>query len=320
MKTPPISPYGIFTGTLFQYKSCPSLVAFESLPPPCDGATAASPPRPNKCILVGGLSDGLIPTPYASALESRCRDSGWSLVQPVLSSSYLGFGNGSLDRDTKEITELMEYLIEHNGAENFALVGHSTGCQNSVHFLKHGEDDLVRRTKVVALQAPASDREGASVESGYTDNIETARQMRSEGKEDEMMPRSAFWAPITAARFLSLQDVGGNDDFFSSDLTDDELDRRLGHVSERGAEHGLRLLAAFSGQDEYVPSHVDKVSLLERLCRAMNQKCIKEGSDQMVAIPLMLEEGNHNLSKSEGDGERFVEAVADLLRLATTPR
>jgi hypothetical protein len=159
---PPLSPYGTFAGSLFQYSR--NLVAFESAPP-------AGPPPTRKCILIGGLSDGLIPTPYTKKLEEACHVQGWSLVQPILSSSYLGFGNGSLDRDTNEIryvgkmrfrrqkkqcfilslmrpftiwiscfdhrySELIGYLSCHRSAESFAFVGHSTGCQNSIHFLK----------------------------------------------------------------------------------------------------------------------------------------------------------------------------------------
>ena len=30
----------------------------------------------------------------------------------------------------------MMYLKHQRGAECFAMIGHSTGCQNSVHFLK----------------------------------------------------------------------------------------------------------------------------------------------------------------------------------------
>ena len=100
---PPVSPYGSFTGTLFQYAR--NLVAFESFSPHSVGNQnneACHPPK-KKCILLGGLSDGLIPTPYTKKLETACHDLGWSLVQPVLSSSYLGFGHGSLERDTEEI-------------------------------------------------------------------------------------------------------------------------------------------------------------------------------------------------------------------------
>ena len=95
---PPVSPYGTFTGALFQYAR--NLVAFES-----------AAPSSNKCILVGGLSDGLIPTPYTKALEAECHSLGWSLVQPILSSSYLGFGNGDLDRDTEELRFVFTLLF-----------------------------------------------------------------------------------------------------------------------------------------------------------------------------------------------------------------
>ena len=71
-------------------------------------------------------------------------------MQPILSSSYLGFGNGDLIRDTEEIGALMNYLVCHHEADNFALVGHSTGCQNSIHFLKHG-GDMVQKVKVCTL-------------------------------------------------------------------------------------------------------------------------------------------------------------------------
>lgn len=69
-------------------------------------------------------------------------------TQPILSSSYLGFGQSSLSNDTNEIVKLMDYLVCHHSAENFALVGHSTGCQNSIHLLKYGRKDAVERVKV----------------------------------------------------------------------------------------------------------------------------------------------------------------------------
>jgi len=206
----------------------------------------------------------------------------------------------------------MVYLSCHRSAEKFALVGHSTGCQNSVHFVKQGDVQMVKKTKVIALQAPVSDRESAMLEPSYKENIKQARLLQDNGKGDEMMPRSSFWAPITAARFLSLQDAGGEDDFFSSDLTDNELKERLGHIGGWGRANGSRLLAAFSGQDEYVPSHVDKKVLLERVCGAMNHS--NRDSDHVpVATAIMLDTGNHNLSAMKGDGARFVEEVARML-------
>jgi len=306
MKTPPISPYGVFAGRLFQYTNGgPSLIAFESSSQ--DELSVA-----RKCILLGGLSDGPIPCPYTKLLEGKCHELGWSLVQPVLSSSYLGFGHGDLKRDTDEIAKLMTYLVCHHGAESFALVGHSTGCQNAVHFLASGDRDLVKMIKAVALQAPVSDRESISLTPGDHDaSIQYARKLVADKNGDEMMPRDAFWAPITASRYISLFDLGGDDDFFSSDLTQSQLSSRLGHIGRNGVESGLSLLAAFSGRDEYVPEHVinDYNSLMKRLVLAMNDG----DPDCNVAKGMMIDSGNHNLSAGAGDGEKFVEAVGGLL-------
>ena len=300
----PISPYGIFTGTLFQYSTFPSLTAFES-----------TPTKPNKCILIGGLSDGLIPTPYTNSLQQICNDLGsWSLVQPLTSSSGLGFGHGSLERDTAEISKLMEYLKCHHSASKFVLIGHSTGCQNAIHLTKYGESDILEDLKGIVLQAPVSDREYVMVENPtqYKENIEYARRLQEQGKEDEMMPRSAFWAPITAYRFLSLQDKGGDDDFFSSDYTDEEMAVRLKHVGQCGQFFGLRALVAFSKEDEYVPSHIDRDLLLDRLCQAMNVECNSD-EGRVVATPLMLDNSNHNLSNDEEERKVFVNAVKEMM-------
>ena len=153
------------------------------------------------------------------------------------------------------------------------------------------------------MQAPVSDREHAMMQPHHAENIEIARSLVKDKKGMEMMPRSAFWAPITARRFLDLHDINGRDDLFSSDLTIDQLQKRLAHVGEVADR---QVLVAFSGKDEYVPDTVDKKQILERLCRAMNHI-------HPVATPLFLEMANHNLSLGDNDGDTFVHKVADML-------
>lgn len=266
---------------------------------------------PNKCILFGGLSDGMMPVPYTTYLESELAKFNWSVVQPILSSSYTGFGHGSLDRDVAEIDELIAYLVETRGASRIAMVGHSTGTQDIVHFLKHG----THTSKVVAaaLQAPVSDRESASICHGdetqeehmkkLQDNLKLATTMRDKGHLGEMMPRESFWAPITASRYLALFERSGVDDYFSSDLTDAELRNRLSHLQH------TTCLFAISGSDEYVPEYVDSKVLMQRLCQA-------SGARDNPQPSLYLETGNHNLSSRDGaDGVVFVDAFTQILSM-----
>ena len=124
--SPPLANYGVLTGQMFLYargraafESCPTVVAKAAVDSIASSknpqyiakamaTTAIANLSPKKCILLGGLSDGMLPVPYTSLLEDICHEHQWSLVQPILSSSYLGFGNGSLDRDVQELEELIE--------------------------------------------------------------------------------------------------------------------------------------------------------------------------------------------------------------------
>eukprot|EP00532_Pseudo-nitzschia_australis_P003439 CAMPEP_0168184636 /NCGR_PEP_ID=MMETSP0139_2-20121125/13354_1 /TAXON_ID=44445 /ORGANISM="Pseudo-nitzschia australis, Strain 10249 10 AB" /LENGTH=329 /DNA_ID=CAMNT_0008106289 /DNA_START=120 /DNA_END=1109 /DNA_ORIENTATION=+ len=316
--TPPLANYGILTGQLFLYAG--GRAAFES-------SSQSSPqqhvPPTKKCILLGGLSDGLLPVPYTTILEKACHENDWSLVQPVLSSSYLGFGHGSLERDCAELEELMRYLCDYRNGQEFALVGHSTGCQDAVYFLEHAAPELRKKTSLVALQAPVSDREGTELEEGFAEKLQHAQELVETKKGEELLPRSFHWAPMTAQRYVDLHAKGGRDDYFSSDYTDAELADRLGHVSDSSLQQrhpDLSVLVAFSGADEYVPSHVDRVRLTKRLVDAMNANANNngdDGNDKAVAESIYLETGNHNLSEGLEDAKTFVGRISQLFQRTT---
>lgn len=413
---------GGLRGELFVYG--PNRVAFESLL--LSVTTSASLPHPmNKCILLGGLSDGLLPVPYTvplsdvvcshnsntmhqtsvdsdndddvdhrqelqqqldySNMHHEHQQQSWSLLQPLLSSSYTGFGHGSLDRDVSEMDELIQYVIKDTvgtlppptsftksfntnasnqgmiGAEHqqsnqkesetrttapkIVLIGHSTGCQQIVHYLKHG----TYRSYITAavLQAPVSDREAATIyhptipssTSTTTPNIQTeqereqqhqqqlqhyieyAKTMKLEqNKGNEMMPREAFWAPISINRYYDLMvRYDGLDDYFSSDYNTAELVNKLSHISLLQSTL-YRVIVAYSGKDEYVPKYVDTKQLTERLCDAMNTKSSPSTADTTsttstnIAQPFYIPNGNHNLSSSSGlDAQIFLQGIKDLL-------
>ncbi|CAM6079789.1 unnamed protein product [Sphagnum tenellum] len=98
--------------------------------------------------------------------------------------------------------------------------------------------------------------------------------------------------PLTQQRYRSLSAYLGDDDLFSSDLSDGELRTRLGHMSRVPCQ------VIFSMADEYIPEYVDKAKLLKRL-RAYGWTILTNCADyvkpcgaEKVAIPW----GNHSLS------------------------
>jgi len=60
----------------------------------------------------------------------------YSLIQPIFSSSYLGYGKVNLDSDINELDDVISYIVnkknlnkENNNSYRIILMGHSTGAQ-----------------------------------------------------------------------------------------------------------------------------------------------------------------------------------------------
>ncbi|GJV61038.1 UPF0613 protein [Tanacetum coccineum] len=245
--------------------------------------------------------------PLAIALDKE----KWSLVQFLLSSSYSGYGVSSLKEDASELDQLINYLINKEDSEGVVLLGHSTGCQDIVHYMRTNAA-CSRAVRAAILQAPVSDREFRATLPETAEMIDLASKLISEGRGSELMPRDANPdSPITAYRFHSLCAYMGDDDMFSSDLSDDQLKQRLGHMCNTPCQ------VLYSMADEYVPDYVDKKalaerqvnrslasvtqnSLLYRLCRAL-------GGAEKVEI----EHGNHSLSNRAAEA---VEAIMGFVK------
>ncbi|ONK78126.1 uncharacterized protein A4U43_C02F14620 [Asparagus officinalis] len=269
---------GELRGVLLKYGPKPAQVAFRT------------GDFNQQVIFIGGLTDGLLATEYLEPLSSALENEKWSLVQPLLTSSYIGYGTSSLEQDALELDQLIGYLINKENSEGVVLLGHSTGCQDIVHYMRTNLA-FSRAVRGAILQAPVSDREYRATLPETAEMIDLALNMINEGRAMDLMPRQANPdAPITAYRYHSLSAYMGDDDMFSSDLSEDQLKARLGHMSNTPCQ------VIFSMADEYVPDYVDKKALVERLCRAM-------GGAEKVEI----EWGNHSLSN------RVHEAVAAIL-------
>ncbi len=156
----------------------------------------------------------------------------------------------SLDEDVRNIRLAVDAYIKHerehgrlaDGAvTEVVLVGHSTGCQDIMHFLSPSADrwEEPGGWKVVGgiLQAPVSDRE--DWEGRRTAQEERlaalAREMCSQGRAHELLPERAMpkdvkvtaeeshaiiYPPFSAYRYKSLYLPDGDDDYFSSDRID----------------------------------------------------------------------------------------------------
>lgn len=271
----------------------------------------------------------------AKALEST----DWSLFSLVLSSSYLGWGIGSLDQDIEEIARCVDFVRAHKArtvagaaSPKVVVMGHSTGSQDVLHYL-YSANPLPRRSpdqeiglnlKYLSrpvldgaiMQAPMSDRE-AVLQLGKT----SAEANEFRGAYDQLVNFARLQGPtellplqltgkigfpgdtpLNARRFLSLTspDSPANpalDDLFSSDLTDQRLAETFGVVHERGLVKA-KLMALYSGSDEYAPSWVDKEALLKRWKAAMNAG----GVDKWDENSAVVAGASHNV-RGEGQAE-----------------
>lgn len=225
----------------------------------------------NFLVFIGGLTDGFLTVPYIPNLGSAITDKlggSWVLVQALISSSYLGFGTGSLARDAKELGRLVKYLRTERGNKNskVVLMGHSTGCQDTLEYLSKfskGESfDQLLDIDAGILQAPVSDAEAfVAFDSGnkLSELLQLAQKHIDEGNPNELLPKAALklamGSAITAYRFKSLAGERGDDDYFSSYLTDEDLQKSFGAVTKP-------LLVLFGEKDEFVPDHVDRKALV----------------------------------------------------------
>jgi len=311
------------SGNLFRYKAhaWPApLQAFES---------PAFHSHKKFCVYVGGLTDGLLACSYVEALGAELDRRGWALIQPILTSSYAGYGCSSLDRDAEELAELLAHLKRsRTTVDAFAIVGHSTGCQDAVTLLGTAPADIRCLIRAAVLQAPVSDREAASLETDEDERNEllsTAQALVAQGNGDVLLPKLHYgFVPMRASRYASLFGRLGPDDMFSSDLTDEQLEAYLSHMGTQGqragrtaagpvgmaiapVDHpGLRTLFAHSTGDEYVPPSVSVQTLSERFVRAA-------GGAANGAGALLIPEASHNLASPPAAAHDFVSAVGQWL-------
>ncbi|OBW68532.1 MAG: Uncharacterized protein AUREO_013830 [Aureobasidium pullulans] len=221
---------------------------------------------PNLLLWIGGLTDTYHSVDYVYRLASSLPPT-WSLAQANLSSAGSGFGIASLTQDCNEISSLVSYF-KNNGKQKVVIMGHSTGCQDCLHYFA-SEDKRGDRAKVdgVILQAPVSDREAMVKDmdkKDYDGACKMAEDWVKEGKGEHILPLNVTADmfgrnPLSARRWVALACQGGEDDYFSSDLPDSRLQSTFGKVDKPllilyGEEDEWVALACQGGEDDYFSS------------------------------------------------------------------
>ncbi|KAK4212906.1 hypothetical protein QBC37DRAFT_317252 [Rhypophila decipiens] len=246
----------------------------------------------NALVFIGGLGDGLYTVPYIRHIvrnlnyartsspetsQARIRLRPWTVFEVRLSSAFSGWGNSSLSQDVDEIAAAVRYLRSTLNKRSVVLMGHSTGCQDCVAYLRRwsrnvhdNRDEPTRPADIpevdgVILQGPVSDREFIAMTMGLEEmerSRDVAWRMIEGDRAKEYMPRDRLPAdmrdtPVTAYRFHSLTCRGGDDDFFSSDLTDGETENIWNPLTKP-------VLIVPSEKDEFVPETVNVQDLMDR--------------------------------------------------------
>jgi pimeloyl-ACP methyl ester carboxylesterase len=255
-------------GNLFVYDINYKLVAFES------GTLSSS-----RClILLGGLTDGLLSLPYVERLSSKLESLSkpYSLIQPLLRSSNLQYGWHTIDNDIQDLKTLINYLTNNrDNLESIILMGHSTGCQDIIHYLR--QEKIDSKIVQVILQGPVSDRQYLSRLSSTKDQLNYC--YKNKDNINEWLPRYLHDPPLTIERCLSLNEINSKEDLFSSDLTDEQLKNIYENIS-------IPITWIWSKKDEYVPDDIkDQLEnfIKNKLSNKSNSKFILlENADHAV--------------------------------------
>ena len=175
----------------------PNLVCFVSLN---EGQKVCG----NALVLIGGLTDGFMSLAYTEPLSRALVAVDCSLVMVNLSSSWSQFGFRTLASDCEELEKHLTFLRSRFGFKKFVLLGHSTGAQDALYFMRHAEQAATCLINGIILQGCVSDREAMRLEpfaSCVPRMLEEAKRLESENQGERILSERLYGAPITATRY-----------------------------------------------------------------------------------------------------------------------
>lgn len=232
----------MYEGRAFEY--CKGLSAFQS--GRLDSSTAV--------VLIGGLYDGINTLPYAESLSEYLKSKNISLIQPILPSSYHGFGHSSIHEDAKHLDILLRCINSKLRITKVVILGHSTGCQDIMAYASSYQCPDGMAVGAI-LQGPVSDRDYWVSRNPAL--VQRILQWSDEHEPDRLYPELIDGVPMTNRRIQALMSRLGEDDYFSVDITDGERKAKLPTFNL-----SCPMLALCSGADEYFPFGPDQLKRL----------------------------------------------------------
>jgi pimeloyl-ACP methyl ester carboxylesterase len=220
----------------------------------------------------------------------------------------------------QEISVAIAYIratITKSPTSPVVLMGHSTGCQDLMHYLLSPTAADQPRPDItgVILQAPVSDREAILEEvatnpeakTAYEATLSLAKSTPKDKHKSTLLPMDltspVFGSvPLYITRFLSVASPDSpespeSEDYFSSDLFDAHLTTTFGRIgslqhllaSRNGGKKSI--LVMHGAVDRSIPPHVDKLALIARW-----KEFITKGDAKLDANSQVIEHANHDIS------------------------
>jgi pimeloyl-ACP methyl ester carboxylesterase len=122
-------------------------------------------------------------------------DYGWVL----LGSSQELVAEAGVDLDA-----WIGFVIETFQVPQVFLAGHSHGAIKAANYALDSADDAVSTLAGIALLSPSDDigSRRAALGERYSEALELARALVEQGRETDLMPTWAYWAPLSARTYL----------------------------------------------------------------------------------------------------------------------
>lgn len=204
-------------------------------------------------MLIGGLGDLLFSVKYFQYLWNNIEN--YMICIPNMRSCGNSFGNTTIWDDVEDIRDILNHITKNYKITEIYLLGHSTGCQDILCLFKKNLNKNFPIKKCI-LQGAVSDRDFVEndekllkeikrIELKY--NIEYKNWNNSDIKNSMEVSDYLYddKYPLLIRRFISLYSKLGDEDWFSFDLSQNELNNLYSNIN-------IPFLFVFSLNDQYV--------------------------------------------------------------------